>query len=85
MLMHEAEDAGMVVTDAEVDRLVDGLTQQQALGPRGLDGLRRQHGMVMPEIRRILHDYLLVRKNINRLGGAAAPSEPELRHYVLNT
>ncbi len=84
LLIQEAQEAGIMVPDAEVDRLLEGMAQSGITAPF-FQMLRNRFGIAMPDIRQSLRHYLLVSKNANRVAMAAAPSESELRHYAWDT
>ncbi len=84
MLTHEAEKAGIVVTEAEIDKVMESFLSQ----PRSaeiIESLRKRQRMSMSEIRQAFQSFLAVRKNATRVGGSAMPSEPEVRHYAKAT
>jgi hypothetical protein len=84
LLIQEAENAGLVVSDVEVDKMLDSLAQS-GMDARFFQVLRTRFGLAMPDIRQALKDHLLVQKNTSRVVMAAAPSESELRHFARDT
>ena len=86
LLAEEAERAGVVVPDSEVDSLVeqvDQFRQQRNLG--SLDQLRVRGKIPLSMIRRAVKHHLAIRKNAYPVMQTAAPSEPQVRHYVHDT
>lgn len=86
LLAEEAERAGVVVTDSEVESLVeqvDQFRQQRNLG--SLDQLRVRDKILLSLIRRAVRRHLAIQKNAYPVMQTAAPSEPQLRHYVHDT
>jgi len=86
MLAEEAERAGVVVADSEVDSLleqVDQFRQQRNLG--SLDQLRERGKISLSMIRRAVRRHLAIQKSAYPVLQVAAPSEPQVRHYVHDT
>jgi len=84
LLIHEAQEAGIVVPDADVDKVLGNLAQQ-GIDASYLQMLRTRFGLAMTDIRQALKDYILVRRNATRMAMVVAPSESELRHYARDT
>ncbi|MFH1419765.1 MAG: hypothetical protein ABII12_15945 [Planctomycetota bacterium] len=84
MLTREAKEAGIVVTEEEIDKVMDGFMRQPRAAEM-IDSLRKQQKFSMSEIRLAFEGYIAVRKNADRIGGCAMPSEPEVRHYARDT
>lgn len=84
LLVHEAEEAGLVVSGAEVDKWFESVAQG-GLTARYFQELRTRFGIAMPDIREAVKNYLLVNKNAGRLATASTPSESELRYYARDT
>ena len=86
MLAEEAERAGVVVTDKEVDSLIDQMDrfrQQRKLG--SLDQLRIQGKISRSMIEQAVRRHLAIQKYAGLVVRAATPSEPQVRHYVRDT
>lgn len=84
MLRKEAENAGITVTDSEVESMMDSLAKS-GLNAGVLQQLRLRHGIAVPEIKLALSNFLAVNKNANRVAAASIPSEQEMRHYASDT
>jgi hypothetical protein len=84
MLKKEAEKAGIVVTEEEIEQQLRML-EQQGITPRYLTTIRQRHNLSMTDIRRAFGALIAISRNAERLTRAAVPSEPEIRHYVQAT
>lgn len=88
VLLKEAERAGVVVSDSEVEDEINAV--QQSMTQRGLtqslfDVLRTQKNITPPELRRAVHNHIMIRKHAGNVHMASVPSEPEVRHWVRET
>jgi len=88
LLADEAERAGIMVSDEEVKIAMQTLLQrlQQTGYPVDyLDKLRATRRITLVGIHRALRRHIAIQKNFARVGSAAIPSEPQIRHYVCDT
>ncbi|MBN2563976.1 MAG: hypothetical protein JXQ75_23925 [Phycisphaerae bacterium] len=88
VLAQEAERAGIVIPDEEVEEALQlrvQLLEQQGFPADYLDVLRTQSRITPIEVRRALRQHLAIQKNAARVSDAATPSEAEVRHYVRDT
>jgi hypothetical protein len=87
LLAEEAERAGVVVTDQEVEEVLKQITDFAAMRgiPDMLDYLRTKEAITPPEVRRAIRRHLAIRHHSEHLGGSSIPSEPQLRHYARDT
>lgn len=88
VLLMEAERAGVVVSDAEVEDEINAV--QQSLTQRGVtqslfDLLRTQKDITPPALRRAVRNHIMIRKHAGNVHMASVPSEPEVRHWVRDT
>ncbi len=79
LLALEAERSGVAVSEQEIDQ------QLQQLPADTLDVLRTRRGITPPAIRHALARQLAIQKNANHVMSAAMPSEPQVRHYAIDT
>lgn len=79
LLALEAERSGVAVSDQEIDQ------QMQQFPPDTLDILRTQRKITPPDIRHALARQIAIQKNANHILSSAMPSEPQVRHYALET
>lgn len=84
MLSREADRSGIVVTEQEIDNLLQRL-QQQGLSAAYLEELRNRSRITLPDIRDALGRYLAISKNARHVYDAALPSLPEVQHFVKAT
>lgn len=86
LLAEEARRNGVVVPDSEVNDLIDQVDkfrQQQKIG--SLDQLRLREKIPLSMIHRAVGHNLAIQKNAYPVLQVAAPSEPQVRHYVHDT
>jgi hypothetical protein len=84
LLAEEAERAGIVVSDKEIDDQLANMAEQPRFAEY-LDMLRTRYRITPPEIRRAFRRHMAIMKHAEFLGGSAVPSEPQVRHYVRDT
>lgn len=82
LLAMEAERAGVVVADAEVDEFLNQIATQ---APGHLEALRTRHGITPPEVRRAVRRHMQIMKHAEFLGSCSLPSESQVRHHVRDT
>jgi hypothetical protein len=88
MLAEEADRAGIMVSDEEVDkdmrtRLQD--LERMGFGANYLETLRARSNITANQVRQALRRHLAIWKNFSRVADAGQPSEAEVRHYVKET
>ncbi|MCA9256418.1 MAG: hypothetical protein KDA33_12310 [Phycisphaerales bacterium] len=84
MLAEEAERAGVEVSDARIEAYIRSV--DSALAPAGgIDSLRQNHNIGLPQIRQALRRNFAIVENASRVGEAALPSEPQVRQYIRDT
>ncbi len=88
VLLKEAERAGVVVADSEVEDEINAV--QQSLTQRNItqnifDLLRTQKDITPPVLRRAVRNHIMIRKHAGNVHMASVPSEPEVRHWVHET
>ncbi len=89
MLCHEAEQAGIEVSDEEVESAI--ARQRQWLTGAGfpagyMESLREGRGRyTLVDIRQAMRRHLGILKNATRVFKGGMPSEQEVRHYVSDT
>lgn len=88
MLAREAELAGIVVSDAEVEESLENLREaliKRGAAPDYIESLRTKARITLMDIHAALKQHLAIQKYFARVSGAARPSEPEIRHQVRDT
>ncbi len=79
LLAEEAQLAGVVVPDQELDR------QMQGISADFLEDLRIKERITQSDIRASLARHVAIAKHSSHLSNAAMPSEAEVRHFVEDT
>ncbi len=88
VLAREAELAGISVSDAEVEETLANLRKsmtERGIPENYIENLRATARITLSQIRSAIRQHLAIQKLFTRVSAAAAPSEPELRHFVLDT
>lgn len=88
MLGEEADRAGIMVSDEEVERDMQArlrYLEQIGFGGGYLDTLRSRYNITPNHVRQALRRHIAIQKNFARVAEAAWPSEAEVRHYVKET
>jgi hypothetical protein len=86
MLGEEAQRAGIVVADEDIEDYLDRTDQYlQARQLPPLSNLRRSADITRPMLREALRRHMRIAKHAGRVSDAAIPSEPQMRHYVRDT
>jgi hypothetical protein len=83
-LAEEARRAGLAVSDAEIDYFLEQISPNKNPA-EVLEFLRVRDHFTAPQVRHALRRHLLIMKNAQHLGAAAAASEPQLRHFIKDT
>ncbi len=86
MLDAEAQHAGVVVPDEEVEAYLDQMDQfrqMQKLPP--LSSLRRSASITRPMLREAVRRHKRIMQHAQRAIEAAVPPEPQIRHHVRDT
>lgn len=84
LLAEEAERAGVQVSDVKLDNYIRSADQMLS-GVGGIDYLRKQYNIGLPQVRHALSRYLAIMDNAMRVSESALPSEPQVREYVRDT
>lgn len=84
MIAHEAQAAGIEVSDEEIDAFLQSL-ENQGLTPVVLERIRRDGNFSEVDLMRTIGKFIAVQKDAQRVTMAAMPSEPEVAHYVRDT
>jgi len=88
ILAREAELAGISVSDAEVEENLENLRKsmvERGIPENYIENLRATARITLSQIRSAIRQHLAIQKLFTRVSNAAVPSEPELRHFVLDT
>jgi hypothetical protein len=88
VLSKEAERAGIVVSNQEVEQVIDRLNEQFKQMRPGTDFfemIRKQHQITPSEIREALAKHIAIQKYAEHVTTTALPSEPQVRHLIQDT
>jgi len=86
MLGEEAQRAGIVVADQDIEAYLDQMDEFRKIRQLPpLSSLRRSAGTTRPMLRDALRRHMRILKHAGRVTDAAIPSEPQMRHYARDT